>query len=500
MSFDPATISTAVNASHQKNESRPVVVMPSGGILNGKKYGAGQKAGQSSSAPRSQTPGRDGRITHGTAEIASRPTSAAISRSRDIVQEVYDRMGVNYVRGQSTFEFDDKNSSILIHAGTKSVTKSPSHNRTNIRYMYNATTETTVESDARSVRSNVSSANPAYRWSSSRSVSTNPQNNQVVAYPSSTRSAAASASRQQQLPSYLLDNSHDYEEKDDRDGNNDDSDRRLEDRDEEREEEGGRQSPVSIKSKISVFSGNGGKPSANTKKPFASSIVAQKIYAAEHKKNHFSKAKVSTLNIATSGPKGDRNEHSTTPSQRSLKSGVVNNFLAAINKQSCSTPTVVSNVGTIGRPSDVSAKSIPAEIVPANPNNHDCDDHSIAASSVSGEDFAAATGTTKHEASSSIDKVRSATAASLLTKEIIERMIEDTLQAKFGELQEILETRIRRMEDDTNARLDEMENKLHALMYDCRSEEVETIENEASSAKASVVVKSSYHQQHYRPF
>jgi hypothetical protein len=60
------------------------------------------------------------------------PARTPASRSRDIVQEVYDRMGVNFVRGRSSIELDDSKSVISIHSGTKSVTKSPSRRRSDV--------------------------------------------------------------------------------------------------------------------------------------------------------------------------------------------------------------------------------------------------------------------------------------------------------------------------------------------------------------------------------
>jgi hypothetical protein len=509
MTFDPATISTAMNSSHQKNGNgnRPVVAMPNGGILQARKYG-GPKTGQSSSAPRAQTPGRDGGLTPSWAGKVSRPKSPArtpASRSRDIVQEVYDRMGVNYVRGQSTFEFDDSKSSISIHSGTKSVTKSPSRNRADLRYMYNSNTQETVESDAHSVRSSFSSTNRGSRWSSSRSVSTNVEANShpVVAIPPSAKSGSTSIYRedgsfpstprkQQQMPSYLVDN------RDDCDGTDDRNDiHNFEDREVREDQRDRCSSPLSIKSRISVFSGHGatgGKSPVITKKPFAASPVSQKIYAAEHMNNN--KAKVSSLKIDTSGQKVDRQP--TTPSQRSLKSGIANNFLAAINKQSNSAPVDKQNSVVAGRPSDMSTKSVPAEIMPSGPNNPDADEQSIAASSVSGEDFAA--GTFKHDSSfekSTGLKCRNEVGSSL-TNEMIDELIEQKLQSKLGELHQILEARISQVERAATIRLDEMESKLNQLtndQYESNAKVEEPHGTEESTTK-SAITEPSY----YRPF
>ena len=120
-------------STQSKNNSHPVVVLP--GTNNSLTGNVRNSTGTSSTTSRSQTPGRSTRLS----SLASRPKSpgrAPGSRSRDIVQEVYDRMGVNYVRGQSCIEFDDSKSTISIHSQTKSVTKSPSRSRANARYLY----------------------------------------------------------------------------------------------------------------------------------------------------------------------------------------------------------------------------------------------------------------------------------------------------------------------------------------------------------------------------
>mmetsp|Transcript_711 Transcript_711/g.1574 ORF Transcript_711/g.1574 Transcript_711/m.1574 type:complete len:403 (+) Transcript_711:2-1210(+) len=71
---------------------------------------------------RSLTPGKI-RQQRGSIYRSKSPSerSDRSSRSRDIVQEVYDRMGVNYVRGQNSVELYDSTSSISINRGHRSV-------------------------------------------------------------------------------------------------------------------------------------------------------------------------------------------------------------------------------------------------------------------------------------------------------------------------------------------------------------------------------------------
>jgi hypothetical protein len=154
-----------------------------------------------------------------------------------------------------------------------------------------------------------------------------------------------------------------------------------------------------------------------------------------------------------------------------LQSGIASSFLAAINKQSSSmSPTIGES--TNDRPSYLSTKSIPAEIRPSKPHIVNGDDHSLAASSVSGEDFAAGSTFNKQEISlgqnvrmmgkdTTIGCTCSASSTPpLLTKEMIDQMIEEKLQAKFAEVFSSLECIIREGEESSHARLSEMEKKL----------------------------------------
>ena len=78
---------------------------------------------------RSMTLGNQGRSNP---RKSMSPGRRRVSRSRDIVQEVYDRMGVNYVRGQNSVEFFDSNGSITINSETKMVTQSSTRISSNI--------------------------------------------------------------------------------------------------------------------------------------------------------------------------------------------------------------------------------------------------------------------------------------------------------------------------------------------------------------------------------
>jgi hypothetical protein len=473
MTFALATISTAKGTAQQKKATRSFAAVPNGGISSNHQV---QKPGQSSSASSSPAPTSDGRLATGAMGTLSRPKSPArtpISRSRDIVQEVYDRMGVNYVRGQSTYEFDDSKGSLLVCSGTKNAPKPTSLLQR--RYMLNPDTEENVESDAKSTRSSVSTGRNESRWSSSRSVSTHfpSHKHPVVAYPPSTKSVASltyhddGSFPNRPRPTQQLKNQSPFPANT-RNNNNtsetrDDMDNRESREDIQRERDGREESPISVKSRITAIGGHARLSGANTKTPFRTSSVTQKKYATAHMKS-----KMSGSRDYSSGVKGRIHNNPITSLQRSLQSEIADCFLASINKQSSSTTRTIdeSTSGVTGRPSDLSTKSIPAEIRPSDPNNPNCDDHSLAASSVSGEDFTTGGATFKQE--SSFDKVirkdTMGSSSTLLTKEMIDQMMEEKLQTKFVEIYTSLESIIRQVEHNTNARLNDMDKKLDAWM------------------------------------
>ena len=445
-------------STQSKNNSHPVVALP--GTNNSMTGNVRNSTGASSTTSRSQTPGRSTRL----ASLASRPKSpgrAPGSRSRDIVQEVYDRMGVNYVRGQSCIEFDDSKSTISIHSQTKSVTKSPSRSRANARYLY------------------APPASPGRLSSHSLPGENNKDLSQkqhpVVVIPNDEDGSFPSLKNQKRTSTSTFhaidtrDDQHDTEQKnvvantnenrDDRDGDDD-----------------GRQSPVSVKSRISAFSA------------FGKSVTSTRS-------SRFNKKNDST---------GSNKYHPTTSSQRSLKSGVANSFLEAIstsskNQQQSSTAVVppprqnsgrTSSTRSLIRPSDASAKSVPVEIHPTGDSNEHGDDD---LSAVSGDDFGACSSKKTHQPSSVVMYGGSNTNRNVnveLTKDMVDRMIEEKLQAQFTQWNESIEKKLRQVENETKSRLDEMEKKLNSLMMMRNDDDGGLKVNTSSSTTTSIMTSN----------
>lgn len=106
------TVSSHKNVTGENCESHSVVAMPPRESL-------GSLGVQDFQSHGSKTP------TIRCPATASRKGRVPVSRSRDIVQGVYDRMGVNLIRGQDSIEFYDTNSSkLLVNSETKTVDQS----------------------------------------------------------------------------------------------------------------------------------------------------------------------------------------------------------------------------------------------------------------------------------------------------------------------------------------------------------------------------------------
>eukprot|EP00539_Tryblionella_compressa_P008618 CAMPEP_0178766616 /NCGR_PEP_ID=MMETSP0744-20121128/19167_1 /TAXON_ID=913974 /ORGANISM="Nitzschia punctata, Strain CCMP561" /LENGTH=546 /DNA_ID=CAMNT_0020422365 /DNA_START=19 /DNA_END=1659 /DNA_ORIENTATION=- len=452
---------------------------------------------------RSQTPGRTAPVARSTSP--GRSSSRSRSRSsRDIVQEVYDRMGVNYVRGKSCFEFDDNKSTISIHSGTKSVTKSPSRNRANAQYLHPPQNEST----SAPVPENPGPRRP--RQSQGPEATKHP----VVAVPST--------------PGVFSQRRYSYSASDARDDQNSGDHRNRKENDDE-DDRDGRQSPVSVKSRISAFSAHEGGKSESSVRAFPRSLTVStskqshgyppKINVYADSKNQLStqgrvqpqtddrndKESFSQSVDESAGKNvpasrnGERNYHAMTHSQRSARSAIANSFLIAVsasnnnnnsnnNKQHVSTPRRSFSTRT----SDFSAKSVPTEISPFSPNN-DGDDHSIAPSSVSGEDFAT---TTKSETCNSLygknqmncntfspfsrryEQGRNvASESGALTKEMVEKMIDKIIGEKLDQL---LEQKLDKMIDE---KLDNKLNKKLEKMIEGKLEKsLEAFVNKRASA------------------
>ena len=440
MTFDLATISTAI-AADPKKSSRAVVATPTGGARSFAKFqraAATSPVSKKTSPPRAATPGRDRQKSPGRTG----------SRSRDIVQEVYDRMGVNYKRGQSTFELDDNNSIISIHSATKSVSKSPSRNRANARYMHS--NNQTNGADSRGIKCSASSG-LGRRWSSSRSMNGSTNGHSVVVFPSkkdtaprysnttpSDREDGSFPTAPRKQPSLELDSRDDVAE--DREvaeafGRED----IREDTEERREgppaqiieaKESGRASPLSVKSRISVWSG-----AKNTsKRPSETSWLV------------------------------DSNGNVVKPVNRykGAKSSLANSYMAAINGSKSGNPPVTKPPVTRHnkvQPSDFSITSIPVE---KSPSDTDADANSVAPSEISVEDFTAIASRKDVVSRSAYGKSKSGTPL-CLTKEMVDQMIEEELQAKFAQFQITIEDQLRLVEEQANDRLNEMEKKLDTL-------------------------------------
>ncbi|KAL3917124.1 MAG: hypothetical protein SGILL_004858 [Bacillariaceae sp.] len=496
MTFDLATISTAVAAEKGQNDgARQVVTTPTGGGT--RRYANFQSRSATSkklSPPRDQTPGRHGRAD-ASATVAtgtsSRPKSPARtgSRSRDIVQEVYDRMGVNYVRGKSSMELDDSTSTISIHSGTKSVTKSPSRNRANARYLYtNNTHQAATDPDARSPRSSFSSGRAASRWSSARSVTSTASkagdHHPVVAYPSNKastpRSSSASPTERDEdgsfpsaprkQPSVEVDSREAVE---DRDAAEEDCGREADEQRDApspaREDCDGRTSPLSVKSRISAFSNYGG---------------ARGSFGNSKRMSETSWSMDASGKVVT-----------PVALRKGAKSGLANSYMAAINGTKAVAPAPVTRRATHqkARPSDFSITSIP---VRTSPFGAIADDHSVAPSEISVEDFTAIA--PRKEPSRIVSGKSKPFSTSSLTKEKVDQMIDEKIQAQFDAMQKGIESQLRLVEAHAIERLDELEKRLNALAGEPEKEQTE--EQVLEQKEVAAVTKEKTHSVPEAPF
>jgi hypothetical protein len=195
-----------------------------------------------------------------------------------------------------------------------------------------------------------------------------------------------------------------------------------------------------------------------------------------------------------------------------MNSGVASNFLAAIASHSSKsqhspslsaavprqnkTSRSVSTSGLI-RPSDASAKSVPVEIHPtADPNDNDDDD----LSAVSGDDFAASSSKKIQPASSKIIGGNN-NGGIALTKEMVDKMLEEKLQAQLSRWNETTEKKLQQLELEMKFRLDEMERKLNALSTNEEGLKVNTSCTPATmnaEPRNSPVVKGGNYYRSYR--
>ncbi|KAL3934348.1 MAG: hypothetical protein SGARI_003427 [Bacillariaceae sp.] len=140
--------------------------------------------------------------------------------------------------------------------------------------------------------------------------------------------------------------------------------------------------------------------------------------------------------------------------------------MAAINGSKSGNPPVTKPPVTRhnkAQPSDFSITSIPVE---KSPSDTDADAISVAPSEISVEDFTAIASRKEVVVSRSAfgkSKNGSTSTSSTLTKEMIDQMIEEKLQTKFAEYQITMEDQLRRVEEQANVRLNDMEKKLDAL-------------------------------------
>jgi hypothetical protein len=201
------------------------------------------------------------------------------------------------------------------------------------------------------------------------------------------------------------------------------------------EGDGGRTSPLSVKSRISAFSGyNGARSSFNSSR-------------------HNSQT---SWSVDVSG-----NVAKPVAFRKGAKSSLANSYMAAINSNKQNNPPVTKPPATChkAQPSDFSITSIPVENLPSGAYT---DDHSVAASEISAEDFTAAA---SKKGSSRIVSGRTKNPnPSIMTKTMVNQMIEEKIQAKLAELQNTIEDQLRRVEEQANNRIHEIEKKMDTLM------------------------------------
>jgi hypothetical protein len=375
---------------------------------------------------------------------ASRKERVPVSRSRDIVQEVYDRMGVNLIRGQDSTEFyDNNNSKISINSETKTVDQSRDRGSF---YTSNAThcySPLTIGDD--------------------RSFSTAPE-------------------RRIKRHSFSVD------KRNDQDG----SCRGIV----LEEERDGQYSPVSVKSRISIFSG--GKSVDSRRNSFAH-FTSRGIAQEEERDGRSTKSRTSVFGGDKSVVSRNSFAHMESPSSRKTSRKSPPKYIHAVSKDEnqidyrndidanmsvvsldesqCMNGKTIGKIQTSTKPKVVNSqgvkKNVPVAILQPEQNN-DCNGISATQSSTSRADLAAVSKTeiihgenrqSKDDASGhannrSSNKESGSNGYNGLTNEIIDKIIEEKLQVKLTALTKSFESQLSRLEADTKTKLDEMGVKL----------------------------------------
>ena len=364
--------------------------------------------------PVTTSTGRQGRTVN---RRSKSPGKGSVSRSRDIVQEVYDRMGVNYVRGQNSIELYDNNSSISINSETKKVIQSAS------RY-----------------GSNASNASNATHCAPVRGTK---KESEVIAQRSGF------SSFHQKCQSLSVDTRNDQEERIDR-GNNIVQD-------EERNERHSTRSTRSIKSMISTFGGGKSVASRNSSYRLESPSSRKNSYKSPPKYVHASTppnndsdkiidfrndnnmdANMSIVSLDESQCRQQASRHEEIPSRRAsfqtstTNSKVANSFLAAISSPTTGNTQATSKTSN-GHSlaiftSSTKNANVPIEILQSESPNSNCNNG--------------------------------------INHETIDKIIEEKLQAKLTVLNASFEEKLRRVDVDTKARMEEMETKLKKVFIE----------------------------------
>ena len=423
-------------------------------------------------AGRSLTPGRR------SAFQQPRSRSPRVSRPRDIVQEVYDRMGVQYVRGaNNTIELDDSKSVVSIQSGSgknpprASITKSPGRNRSSA-----ASVSTFGPDDEYDTNTNMVSTKHvmdnnddtrSHISSGAKSSKSRASTGQWV--PSSSTTLSSFTCRNKYTEA--RDESAFHQSRSKYEKSRRSSSKNFEKRDDAAEGEGG-DVGSSVKSKISKF--GGGKGAVNV-------ANLQKIKSRAPKDYRKSDSAVAASFLkAVSSPK-DGQKQQYQQQEKHDKDG-----------QSIGKASLYSGVTTMTK-----GRTIPIEIHPSTDyHGIDTDDHSIAASSVSGEDFAGASTKTPtggvvsvvrsfnkytnsndgqsvvsamsrrsstSNAMKSVNKKVSASAYKSSTEQMIERIVDERIALKLKSMADSMTAEIQRVRDETKAQVDELERKLMAM-------------------------------------
>jgi hypothetical protein len=427
------TMSSHKSVTRENCKSHNVVAMPPRESLGSLGVQDFQKSHDESKTPTSRrpaTPSRKGRVP--------------VSRSRDIVQEVYDRMGVNLIRGQDSIEFyDNNNSKISINSETKTVDQSRDRGSF---YTSNAThcySPMTVGDD--------------------RSFSTAPERR-------------------------IKRHSLSVDIRNDQDG----SCRGIV----QEEERDGQYSPVSVKSRISIFGGS--KSIASRRNSFAH-LSSRGIVQEEERDGRSVKSRISVFGGDKSVASRNSFAHLGSPSSKrtSWKSPPkyihavskdenqidyrndidANMSVVSLDESQCVNGKAIRKIQTPTKPkvanSEGVKKNVPVEIIQPEQNN-DCSGISATESSASEEELATASKTeiihgenrqstdnaSGHANNCSSTKESSSMGCNGLTSEIIDKVIEEKLQVKLTALTKSFESQLSRLEADTKTKLDAMEMKL----------------------------------------